>query len=205
MDRKRILLYTLAFAAFALLVYFQFRHWRSFDWTTFWAESRNRSAPGISFMLHAVGLIYVAYVFRAIRWKIFLRPIRPQASWLELVLPTLIGFTGLGPAGTSRRIHSALSDRPATEAAGFFPGSGLGGGANIRHWRFCRPDGGGHISAEFAARRCRTRSTSTAFATAAFSFLGWSSAWRWARYWSAAKGRHWPAGWNIVSPIGVRG
>src|SRR4029077_9347035 len=40
-----------------------------------------------------------AYVFRAIRWKLFLRPVRPHASWLELVPPTLIGFTGLALLG----------------------------------------------------------------------------------------------------------
>jgi hypothetical protein len=35
---------------------------------------------------HAVGLIYVAYVFRAIRWKIFC-VVRPQASWLQMMVP----------------------------------------------------------------------------------------------------------------------
>ena len=48
MDKKRILLYTLAFAAFALLVYIQFRTWRNFDWATFWSESRNLGRPRTS-------------------------------------------------------------------------------------------------------------------------------------------------------------
>ena len=86
MDRKRILLYTLAFVAFAVLVYMQFRTWRNFDWDTFWRESGNLGRPPHIFHLfHAVALIYLAYVMRALRWKIFLRPVRPQASAWKLV------------------------------------------------------------------------------------------------------------------------
>src|SRR5258708_20529425 len=96
MERKRVLITGGILTIFGLLVYFQFRHWRSFDWTTFWGETEQIRPWHIA---HAVGLIYVAYVFRAIRWKIFLRPMRPQASWLELVPPTLIGFTGLALLG----------------------------------------------------------------------------------------------------------
>jgi hypothetical protein len=36
MDRKRVLITGGILTIFGLLVYFQFRHWRSFDWTTFW-------------------------------------------------------------------------------------------------------------------------------------------------------------------------
>jgi len=96
MDRKRIFLTGGILIVFAVLVYLQFRHWRSFDWTTFWAETEQIRPWHI---VHAIGLIYVAYIFRAIRWKIFLRPVRPQASWLQLVPPTLIGFTGLALLG----------------------------------------------------------------------------------------------------------
>lgn len=100
MDRKRILLYTLAFAAFAILVYMQFRTWSHFDWATFWRESRKLGRPPhIYHLFHAVTLIYVAYAMRALRWKIFLRPVRPQASTWQLVGPTLIGFTGLALLG----------------------------------------------------------------------------------------------------------
>jgi len=100
MDKKRILLYTLAFAAFAVLVYMQFRTWRNFDWATFWKESGNLGRPPHIFHLfHAVALIYVAYFMRALRWKIFLRPVRPEASTWKLVGPTMIGFTGLALLG----------------------------------------------------------------------------------------------------------
>ncbi len=96
MDRKRILITGGILVVLACLVYLQFRHWRTFDWTTFWGETEQMRPWHIA---HAVSLIYVAYVFRAIRWKIFLRPVRPEASWLELVPPTLIGFTGLALLG----------------------------------------------------------------------------------------------------------
>src|SRR5437588_4036661 len=96
MDKKRILITGGILAVFTVLVYLQFRHWRSFDWDTFWAETEQIGPWHIA---HAVGLIYVAYIFRAIRWKLFLRPIRPQASWLELVPPTIIGFAGLALLG----------------------------------------------------------------------------------------------------------
>lgn len=100
MDRKRIFLYTLAFAVFVVLVYMQFRTWRHFDWTTFWQESRDLGRPPhIYHLLHAVALIYVAYAMRALRWKIFLRPVRPHTSTLGLVAPTLVGFTGLALLG----------------------------------------------------------------------------------------------------------
>ena len=47
----------------------------------------------------AVALIYIAYVLRAVRWKIFLKPVRPNAKVIDLVSPTLIGFTGLALLG----------------------------------------------------------------------------------------------------------
>ena len=100
MDRKRILLYTLAFVVFAVLVYMQFRTWRHFDWDTFWRESGNLGKPPhIYHLFHAVALIYLGYGLRALRWKIFLRPVRPQASSWKLVGPTLVGFTGLALLG----------------------------------------------------------------------------------------------------------
>src|SRR5437868_8744613 len=96
MDKKRILITGGILAVFTVLVYLQFRHWRSFDWDTFWAETEQIRPWHIA---HAVGLIHVAYIFRAIHSKLLLRPIRPQASWLELVPPTIIGFAGLALLG----------------------------------------------------------------------------------------------------------
>jgi uncharacterized protein (TIRG00374 family) len=96
MSKKQIIIYGLLATVFAILVYMQFRTWRNFDWDTFWSQTDQVNKRHI---FHAVGLIYLAYVVRAFRWKIFLRPVRRQASWWGLVAPTLIGFCGLAILG----------------------------------------------------------------------------------------------------------
>jgi uncharacterized protein (TIRG00374 family) len=50
-------------------------------------------------VLHAIALIYFGYFLRAVRWKIFLQPVRPKAKMMDLLSPTLIGFTGLALLG----------------------------------------------------------------------------------------------------------
>jgi glycosyltransferase 2 family protein len=100
MKKKQILLYGVGLAILGILVYLQFRHWSAFDWTTFWKEGRRLGqVPGIYHMIHAILLIYLAYVMRAIRWKLFLRPVRPKASSWKLISPTVVGFTGLALFG----------------------------------------------------------------------------------------------------------
>src|SRR5690349_24499161 len=96
MTKKQILLYGLAAVVLAVLVYMQFRTWRNFDWPTFWGQTDEVNKWHI---VHAIALIYLAYAMRAIRWKIFLRPVRPRASAWGLLAPTLIGFTGLAMLG----------------------------------------------------------------------------------------------------------
>jgi len=96
MSKKQIIIYGLLAAVFAILVYMQFRTWRHFDWATFWSQTDQVNKRHI---FHAIGLIYLAYVVRAFRWKIFLRPVRRQASWWGLIAPTLIGFAGLAILG----------------------------------------------------------------------------------------------------------
>ena len=92
MGKKRYLAYAVVTAILAALVYAQFRTWKDFDWPTFWAQGKEISLLHI---LQAVALIYVSFFLRALRWKIFLRPVRPVASVLGLIPPTVIGFTGL--------------------------------------------------------------------------------------------------------------
>lgn len=96
MDKKRSLVYALVTAILAVLVYAQFRTWRDFDWGTFWSQTDHVHPLHI---LTGIALIYLAYVMRAIRWKIFLRPVRREASAIGLIVPTLIGFTGLAVLG----------------------------------------------------------------------------------------------------------
>jgi hypothetical protein len=96
MDRKRILASVVVFVILAILVYLQYRHWRTFDWATFWSQTHRIKKLHV---IHGVALIYIAYMMRAIRWKIFLRPVRPKTKVAELLSPTLIGFTGLALLG----------------------------------------------------------------------------------------------------------
>ena len=92
MDKRRILASVLVFCILAILIYLQYRHWRTFDWGTFWSQTHRIRWRHV---FYGVVLIYLAYVVRALRWKIFLKPVRPQAKVSELLSPTLIGFTGL--------------------------------------------------------------------------------------------------------------
>jgi glycosyltransferase 2 family protein len=94
MNKKKHLAYAIVFLVLAVLVYLQFRTWRNFDWARLFQYGLNWRH-----ILHGVGYIYLAYFLRAVRWKIFLRPVRKQASILGLVPPTLIGFTGLALLG----------------------------------------------------------------------------------------------------------
>ena len=96
MDKKRILASAVVFFILAVLVYLQYRHWQSFDWGTFWAQLHRINKWHV---VHGIALIYLGYVMRAIRWKIFLRPVRPKTSVASLISPTLIGFTGLALLG----------------------------------------------------------------------------------------------------------
>jgi uncharacterized protein (TIRG00374 family) len=96
MDKKRILASVVVFLILAILVYLQYRHWRSFDWGTFWSQINRIKKIHV---LHAIVLVYAAYVLRALRWKIFLRPVRPHVRTISLVPPMMIGFTGLALLG----------------------------------------------------------------------------------------------------------
>jgi glycosyltransferase 2 family protein len=96
MDKKRVIISAIVFLILAVLVYLQYRHWQTFDWGTFWSQiHRIRKIR----LLQAVLLIYIAYALRALRWKIFLKPIKPQVKTLDLMSPTLIGFAGLALLG----------------------------------------------------------------------------------------------------------
>lgn len=94
MDKRRIAVTSTIVLILGVLVYLQFRQWRNFDWATFWMETHQSS---LKHVLHAVAFIYIADVFRAWRWQIFLRP--RKGSWLKLISPTFIGFTGLALLG----------------------------------------------------------------------------------------------------------
>src|SRR6202158_1129353 len=95
MNKKRYVVYAVVSLVLAVLVYLQFRTWQNFDWARF-RETRPQKWIHV---LHGIALIYLAYVVRAIRWKIFLPPVPPQPPSASLVAPTIIGFTGLALLG----------------------------------------------------------------------------------------------------------
>src|SRR5207248_10510409 len=99
MDRKRILASVVVFLILAVLVYLQYRHRRTFDWGTFWRQTHRIKKLHV---LHGIAHIYIGYLMRALRRKIFLKPVRPKSSVPGLLSPTLVGVMGsalLGRAG----------------------------------------------------------------------------------------------------------
>jgi glycosyltransferase 2 family protein len=94
MTKKKYLAFAIVFVVLAQLIYLQFRTWRNFEWGKLFHY-------GLSWRHIALGVVYIfiAYALRAVRWKIFLKPVRKDASILGLLPPTLIGFTGLALLG----------------------------------------------------------------------------------------------------------
>ena len=95
MNKKRALISAVVVAVMLGLVYLQVREWQRFDWSRFWSQTSNVSWL---YILSAIGLIYATYIPRALRWKIFLRPVC-QTTARRLLAPTIIGFTGLALLG----------------------------------------------------------------------------------------------------------
>ena len=94
MSKKRIFTTAAVVGILGVLVYFQVQHWRSFDWARF----RNASRVEPLHVISAIVLIYITYVLRALRWKIFLEPVC-KTHTTALIPPTFIGFTGLALLG----------------------------------------------------------------------------------------------------------
>src|ERR1039458_2365473 len=95
MNKKKYAAYAIVFVVLAVLVYLQFRTWQNFDWSAFLGQTSHVNKLRVLF---AIGWIYLAYVMRAIRWNVFLRPVR-RASAGRLIAPTIVGFTGLALLG----------------------------------------------------------------------------------------------------------
>jgi glycosyltransferase 2 family protein len=94
MSQRRILITGGVFIVLAALVYVQIEHWRSFDW----AKLRATSHVHLLQIVIAIALIYITYLLRAWRWRVFLKPIcRTKTS--RMIAPTFIGFAGLALLG----------------------------------------------------------------------------------------------------------
>jgi uncharacterized protein (TIRG00374 family) len=94
MTKNRILTTLIVLAILCVLVYFQVQHWRTFDW----ARLRQSSHVNLLYVASAVALIYITYILRALRWRVFLEPVR-RTRTSRLIPATFIGFAGLALLG----------------------------------------------------------------------------------------------------------
>lgn len=95
MNRKRILGTGIVVVVLGLLVYLQVHAWKKFDWTTFWKRTED---VRWSYIVVAVAIIYFLYVLRAVRWRMFLKPVH-KTTTSRLLAPQFIGFAGLALLG----------------------------------------------------------------------------------------------------------
>jgi uncharacterized protein (TIRG00374 family) len=95
MNKKRILVLGGVLLALCLLVYLQVRAWKNFDWHTFLRDTEDVRWP---YIFYGLALTYIAYVLRAVRWRIFLKPVR-QTTTARLLAPQFVGFSALALLG----------------------------------------------------------------------------------------------------------
>jgi uncharacterized protein (TIRG00374 family) len=95
MNQKRILITGAVVALLCALVYLQFRAWKQFDWRTFWSRT---DSVNFWYVGLAVGVIYLVYVLRAVRWRIFLKPVC-RTTTRRLIPSQFTGFAGLALLG----------------------------------------------------------------------------------------------------------
>jgi uncharacterized membrane protein YbhN (UPF0104 family) len=93
--KKRAILLAIVVVVLAALIYLQVRAWRQFDWAKFIAYTADLNWWRIGV---AVGLVYITYALRALRWQLFLKPVC-RASMSSLLPTQYIGFTGLALLG----------------------------------------------------------------------------------------------------------
>jgi glycosyltransferase 2 family protein len=79
----------------AVLAYLQFRTWRDFDWATFWSMTGTANK---GYLVLALVVIFTDYYFRAVRWKMLMRPTKNVPA-LSLLASQVIGFTAIGVLG----------------------------------------------------------------------------------------------------------
>jgi uncharacterized protein (TIRG00374 family) len=83
------------FALLVVLVYVQFRTLKTFEWSTL---TRTFDSIRWSQLVLATLLTYGAYVTRAFRWSVFLRPTKP-ATPAQMIPAQFIGFTSIAVLG----------------------------------------------------------------------------------------------------------
>jgi len=91
---KSYILWLIVGVAVVILLWWMRTH-IAFDWHTLGYQLHAVSLP---YVLGAIGVIYVSYWLRAVRWAILLAPVRRVPS-LQLLAPQLIGFTAVALVG----------------------------------------------------------------------------------------------------------
>ena len=92
---KQILSTMIILAMLLVFIFGQARTWRQLSWSVFWNNCRDVSLLDA---FAAIVMTYIGFLTRAVRWKVFLRPMK-QVSSMRLLGPTIIGFTGLALLG----------------------------------------------------------------------------------------------------------
>src|SRR5581483_10601675 len=95
MNRKRLLILGTVLAVLCLLIYLQVRAWKTFDWQLFWKNTEN---VNWLYLFYGFTLTYIAYALRAVRWRIFLKPVHKTTA-MRLLAPQFVGFAALALLG----------------------------------------------------------------------------------------------------------
>src|SRR5208283_2740840 len=95
MNKNRIFIFGIVLVVLCLLIYLQIRTWKNFDWGVFWSRTDHVNPLGL---VAGIVLTYLAYVLRAVRWRIFLEPVC-KTTTARLLAPQFIGFSALALLG----------------------------------------------------------------------------------------------------------
>src|SRR5271167_160694 len=95
MNKKRVLVFGIVFILLAVLIYLQVRTWKNFDWHVFWSRTDQVNPFGL---LAGVAFTYISYSLRAVRWRIFLKPVC-KTTTARLLALQFIGFSALALLG----------------------------------------------------------------------------------------------------------
>jgi glycosyltransferase 2 family protein len=95
MNRKRILVFGIVLVALCALIWLQVRTWKKFDWAMFWSRTEH---VNWLYILAGLAFTYLAYVLRAVRWRIFLKPVH-KTTTARLLAPQFVGFAALALLG----------------------------------------------------------------------------------------------------------
>ena len=95
MNRKRILVFGIVLVALCALIWLQVRTWKKFDWAMFWSRTEH---VNWLYILAGLAFTYLAYVLRAVRWQIFLKPVH-KTTTRRLLAPQFVGFAALALLG----------------------------------------------------------------------------------------------------------